>query len=64
MYKRQDEYWLQRWLAVAQSIGISKQELFEQYCYDEFIAMMDAYNEMHSIDSDNARDEEVYADEL
>jgi len=26
--------------------------------------MMDAYNEMHSIDSDNARDEEVYADEL
>ena len=36
----------------------------DRYCYDEFIAMMDAYNEMHSIDSDNARDEEVYADEL
>ncbi len=47
----------------SQYIGMGK-ELFEQYCYDEFIAMMDAYNEMHSIDSDNARDEEVYADEL
>lgn len=56
------EYWLQRWLAIARSVGIGKHELLEEYYYDEFIAMMDAYNDMHNIDGSGA-DEEVFADE-
>lgn len=32
------------------------------YYYDEFIAMMDAYNDMHTLDRDKT--EEVYADDL
>lgn len=33
------------------------------YYYDEFIAMIDAYNDMHRIDNDT-KNEEVYADEI
>ncbi len=35
--------------------------MLEEYYYDEFIAMMDAYNDIHSIDGSG--DEEVFADE-
>ena len=39
-------------------------EIFNNYYYDEFLAMMDAYNDMHRIDKDNTQSEEVYADEM
>ena len=58
------EYWLQRWLAIAQSVGINKSEMFNSYYYDEFIAMMDAYNDMHRIDKDSEDGKEYYADEI
>ena len=38
--------------------------MFNNYYYDEFIAMMDAYNDMHRIDKDTTQSEEVYADEM
>lgn len=56
------KYWLQRWLAAAQSVGITKSELFNQYYYDEFIAVMDEYNDMHTLDRD--KEETVFADEF
>ena len=44
---------------------MTKSELLNNYYYDEFIVMMDAYNDMHSLDRDkNGGDREVYADEL
>ncbi|MEE1076250.1 MAG: hypothetical protein UHY68_03180, partial [Acutalibacteraceae bacterium] len=55
-------YWLQRWLAAAQSVGITKSELFNQYYYDEFISVMDEYNDMHTLEKD--KQEAVYADEF
>lgn len=55
-------YWLQRWLAVAQSVGINKSELFNEYYYDEFIAVMDEYNDIHTLDKD--KEEVAFADEL
>lgn len=60
----ESEYWLQRWLAIAQSIGISKTEMLENYYYDEFIAMLDAYNDMHRIDSESESGKEYYADDF
>ena len=56
------EYRLQRWLAIAQSIQLPKSELLNNYYYDEFIAMMDEYNDMHTPESE--RVEEVYADDF
>ncbi len=44
---------------------MTKSELLNNYYYDEFIVMMDAYNDMHSLDKDtDGGDREVYADEL
>jgi len=53
---------VQKWIAVAQSIGISKDILMREYYLDEFMLVIDAYNEMHSIEED--KDEEVFADEF
>ena len=50
------------WLAIAQSIGLSKSELLNEYYYDEFIAMMDEYNDMNKLDKD--KDEEIFADDF
>ena len=44
------DYWLQKWIAAAESIGISKRALLEDYYFDEFLAVLDAYNEMHNPD--------------
>ena len=55
-------WWLQRWLAAAQSVGITKSELFEKYYYDEFIAVMDEYADMHTLDDNKQK--AVYADEI
>ena len=38
--------------------------MFNSYYYDEFIAMMDAYNDMHRIDKDSEDGKEYYADEI
>lgn len=56
------EYWLQRFVAIAQSIGISKHELLYDYYYDEFLVVMEAYNDMHSLNTD--KEKEVFADEI
>nr|DAN68669.1 MAG TPA: hypothetical protein [Caudoviricetes sp.] len=37
--------------------------MLENYYYDEFIAMLDAYNDMHRIDVENSS-KECYADEI
>lgn len=47
---------------MGQSVGISKSELIGSYYYDEFIAMMDEYNDMHRYEKDD--EEEIYADEF
>ena len=47
------KYWLQRWIAIAESIGIGKKELLEDYYLDEFLAVMDAYAEMHKIEHED-----------
>lgn len=44
------DYWLQRSIAIAQTIGVNKKQLLEDYYFDEFIAMLDEYNEIHRID--------------
>lgn len=38
--------------------------MLENYYYDEFIAMLDAYNDMHRIDKDDNNGKECYADEM
>ena len=43
-------------------ISLSKTELTEHYYFDEFLAMMDAYADIHNIDREQVG--EVYADEL
>jgi hypothetical protein len=55
--------WLQRWIAIAQTMGIGKRELMEDYYYDEFMIMLDEYNDLHKA-PDQGEDEiqEVYAD--
>lgn len=57
------EYWLQRWIAIAQSIGIDKNTLFCEYYFDEFLAMLDEYNDMHKIITEDAGIEEVSAED-
>lgn len=47
----ENRYWLQRWIAVAETIGISKKQLLQDYYYDEFLVVLDEYNELHKIDS-------------
>ena len=47
------KYWLQRWIAIAESIGIGKKELLEDYYLDEFLAVMDAYAQMHKIERED-----------
>lgn len=42
-------------------MGIPRSELMESYYFDEFLAVMDAYNDMNT---PGGRDEEVFADEL
>lgn len=44
------KYWLQRWIAIAESVGIGKKELLEDYYLDEFLAVMDAYSDMHKVE--------------
>ena len=51
------EYWLQKWIAVAESIGVSKKSLLEDYYFDEFLAVLDAYNDLHRIDKDPPAEE-------
>ncbi len=55
------EYWFQRWLAIAQGIGLGKSEIMRQYYFDEFLCMLDQYNDIHSLEE---KMEEVYADEF
>lgn len=38
--------------------------MLENYYYDEFIAMLDAYNDMHRIDSESESGKEYYADDF
>lgn len=54
--------WLQRWIAIAESIGISKSELLNDYYYDEFLVVLDEYNELHKIDT-SGKIEEVRAED-
>ena len=54
------EFWFQRWIAIAQSVGIPRTELMESYYFDEFLAVMDEYNDLHT---PGGKDEEVFADE-
>lgn len=56
------KYWLQKWIAVGESIGIGKKNLLNDYYFDEFLAVIDAYNDMHTINRENEK-EEVYADD-
>ncbi|MFD3260837.1 hypothetical protein ACE3MQ_19775 [Paenibacillus lentus] len=44
-------------------MGISKREFLEDYYYDEFIMVLEQYNEMHALPTEDA-DEEVFADEI
>ena len=53
--------WLQRWLAIAETIGISKSELLQDYYYDEFLVVLDEYNELHKFDQKKEDIEEVDA---
>jgi hypothetical protein len=56
------DFWLQKWIAIAESIGISKCALLEDYYFDEFLSVLDAHNEMHSVKKDSEAVEEVDAD--
>jgi hypothetical protein len=38
-------------------MGISKSELFNQYYLDEFFAVLEEYNEMHTYKPEGKRDE-------
>lgn len=38
--------------------------MLENYYYDEFIAMLDAYNDMHRIDFESESGKEYYADDF
>jgi hypothetical protein len=51
------EYWLQKWIAIAESIGIPKRALLDDYFFDEFLTVLDAYNEMHSVSKDDEVEE-------
>lgn len=44
-------------------MGIPKSVLLNDYYYDEFIAVMDEYNEMHRIEHPD-EDKAVYADDF
>ena len=57
-----EEYWLQKWITIAQSIGITKTQLLNDYYFDEFIAVMDQWNTLHT--PEDQRKVEVYADEI
>lgn len=57
------EYWMQRWIAIAESIGISKESLINNYYFDEFLLVLDEYNKMHSY-SEKTEIKEVYADDF
>ena len=48
---RVTEYWLQRWIAIAESMGIGKKSMFSDYYFDEFLTVLDEYNAMHSIET-------------
>lgn len=51
-----DEYWLQKWIAIAETIGIGRNELLNSYYIDEFLTVLDAYNELHSYDSEEVHE--------
>ncbi len=38
--------------------------MLNEYHYDEFVAMMDEYNDMHRLDKDEDKDEEVFAEDF
>lgn len=40
--------WVQRWIAVGLSIGLSKEAMLNDYYLDELITIVDSYNAMHS----------------
>ena len=43
------EYWFQKWIAIAETIGIPKRALLNDCYFDEFLAVLEAYNELHSV---------------
>jgi len=57
------EAWLQKIIAAAQSIGIGKRALMEDYYLDEFMVILQEHNKMQ-MPSEKPQDEEVFADEL
>ena len=57
------DYWIQKWIAIAESVGISKKSLLEDYYFDEFLLVLDAYNDMHNPEKDEDKIEEVDADD-
>ena len=52
-------HWLQRWIAIAIALGISKQSLLTGYYMDEFLLVLDSYNDMHKIDKDKPKKDTV-----
>lgn len=44
------EFWVQRLIMQAQSIGIGKQDLMEHYYFDEINVLLDMWNRLHSAD--------------
>lgn len=58
---KDSEYFLQDWLVVAREMGISKQELFEDYYMDEFIILTKRRKKIFDQKEDSS---EVYADEF
>ncbi|HPR79355.1 MAG TPA: hypothetical protein PLR69_12220, partial [Candidatus Limiplasma sp.] len=48
--RRNPEKWVQRLIATALTIGISKRELFEDYYPGEVIAVLDEWNAIHGDD--------------
>lgn len=45
-----DSKWLQKWIAIGETIGISKKDILEGYYLDEFLTVLDMYNEIQSLD--------------
>ena len=55
------KYWLQRWIAIAESIGIGKKELLEDYYLDEEAPETEEEGDLDEEDPETEEDE--YLDE-
>jgi DNA-binding SARP family transcriptional activator len=48
------DYWLQRWIAIGEKHRHMQTQLLEDYYMNEFLAVLDAYNEMHKVEKEPA----------